>query len=96
MDLNIEGLYKMIFDEYNWDVGYIESNAFITTDSNNEITTWGTIKYSEKYKVYYKYEEQLNNSYIAFEKWKNGGKWILSQKNNCEGQADSCKYITVE
>lgn len=75
LDLNNEKLYKLYFNENNWKIGKIQNNAFITCDSDKEITTWGEIKYSDKYNVYYKYEYQMNNSYESYEQYKNGDTW---------------------
>jgi hypothetical protein len=75
MSLNGEKYAKFIFDDNNWKIGKIENNAFITTDSNNERTTWNKVQFSEKYNVFYKYEEQLNNTYDALQKYNDGKKW---------------------
>jgi hypothetical protein len=41
----------------------------------NEKTTWGSNKYSEKHKVFYKYDEQLNNTFNALTQYDNGERW---------------------
>lgn len=75
--LNLEKFAKMIFDDNGWNIGKIENNAFITADGENEKTTWGSITFSNEHNVFYKYTEQLNNTYTALEKYNNGKKWNL-------------------
>jgi len=71
----IEAYFKTIFDEKKWKIGKIESNAFLSATSTNEITTTIQPLYSEKYNVYYKYEYQLNSAYDNLEKYKNINQW---------------------
>jgi len=84
LDLNVEQYTKFIFDDKKWKIGKIQNNAFITADDNNTRTTWGTINYSDKYKVYYKYEEQLNNAYNALNDYNSNKKWTNDNVNNIE------------
>jgi hypothetical protein len=75
MNLNIERYAKLMFAENSWRIGKMQNNAFITCDSMNEKTTWGSIKYSKKYKVFYKYIDQLNNTFNALVHYNNGERW---------------------
>jgi hypothetical protein len=75
MDLNIEKYAKLMFDENEWKIGKLQNNAFVAAESMNEKTTWGSNKYSEKHKVFYKYDEQLNNTFNALTQYDNGERW---------------------
>ena len=75
LSINNEKLYKLYFEEYNWEIGKITPNSFISADSANEITTWAKIRYSDERNVYYKYEEQMNDAYSAYEQYRNGSLW---------------------
>ena len=73
--LNCEKLMKFIFTNEKWPIGLIKSNCYITADSLNEKTTWGSFKYSNQYNTFYKYQVQFNNAYNNLETFKNGDKW---------------------
>jgi len=75
--LNTEFFAKIIFDDNNWKIGKIEPNAFLTASNMNEITTWAKIKYSNVYKVFYKYKDQLNRAFASLRKYKNNKRWQL-------------------
>lgn len=79
--MNVELFIKIIFDDNNWKIGKIEPSAFITASNFNEITTWAKIKYSNVYKVFYKYEDQMNSAITCFRKYKNNNKWTLCNSN---------------
>ena len=72
---NIEYFLELPFKKNNWKIGKIQNNAFITADSKDEVTTWGSILYSDEHDVFYKYREQLDNTYNSLEKVKEGYKW---------------------
>ena len=74
-EFNCEKLMKFIFLNEKWSIGLIKSNSYITADSSNEKTTWGTFKYCDKRKVFYKYEVQFKNSYNNLETFNKGDKW---------------------
>jgi tetratricopeptide (TPR) repeat protein len=76
-ELNSEYFIKVIFDDNNWKIGKIEPNAFITASSLNEITTWGKIYYSDRYNLFYKYEEQMIRAFNCLNQYKNNEKWHL-------------------
>jgi hypothetical protein len=72
---NAETYLKLLFDINNFKIGKMQMNSFISADSTNDITTWNSIKYSEEYKVCFKYEEQLYNAFNALDDYKNGKRW---------------------
>jgi len=72
---NCEKLMKFIFINEKWVIGLIKSNSFITADSENEKTTWGTFKYSDRYKCFYKYITQFNNANNNLNIFNEGDKW---------------------
>ena len=74
---NCEMYLQSILNSNSWIVGYIQMNAFISGDSLDEHTTFASMKYSENHDVVYKYEEQLTNSFEAFELWNSGKRWVL-------------------
>jgi hypothetical protein len=77
--LNTEIFFKLLFQHHHWKIGKIQLNAFITTSGKNEITTWGKIEYSKKYKVFYKYKHQLNDAYASLKQYKTR-KWVRKNK----------------
>jgi hypothetical protein len=77
-DPNCERFLGFIFKKENWNLGYIENNAFLSANSTNERTNTASIKYDEKRNVHYKYSEQLENSYNAMESWKINRTWVLN------------------
>lgn len=80
-NLNVELFTKIIFDDNNWKIGKIEPNAFITASNSNEITTWAQVKYSNFYKVFYKYDDQLERAFTCLTKYKNNKRWQLFNLN---------------
>jgi hypothetical protein len=80
-NLNVELFIKIIFDDNNWKIGKIEPNAFITASSFNEITTWGKVYYSNRYNIFYKYDDQLERAFTCLNKYKNNEKWHLCDSN---------------
>jgi hypothetical protein len=80
--LNSERFFNLIFDDYNWKIGKIQNNAFITASNINEITTWAEIKYSQEHKVFFKYGDQLNRAFNSLTQYNNNEKWTLSCLNN--------------
>ena len=79
--LNVEHFAKKIFNENNWKVGKIEPNAFITASSLNEITTYGKVYYSDTYKLFFKYKDQMVTAFNSLNKYKNNEKWHLCDSN---------------
>ena len=75
LTLNIEIFYKLIFDDNNWKIGKIQNNAFLTASNSNGLTTCKPILYSEKHNVFYKYIEQLTNSFDALNSYNKKYKW---------------------
>jgi hypothetical protein len=86
LDINAEQFAKLIFDKFNWKLGKIEPNAFITATNLNELTTWATISYCPDNNVYYKYPDQLRRAFDALKKYKKNNGWILR----------NTEYITVD
>ena len=80
-ELNVEVFAKVIFNDNNWKIGKIEPNSFITASSLNEITTWAKVHYSNTYKVFYKYEEQVIRAFDCLKQYKNNEKWHLYYLN---------------
>jgi len=80
-NLNTEFFTKIIFDDNNWKIGKVEPSAFLTASNFNEITTWAKIEYSKVYKVFYKYEDQMNFAFTSLRKYKNNNKWTLCNSN---------------
>jgi len=74
-NLNTESFTKIIFVDNNWNIGKIEPNAFITASNSNEITTWAPVKYSEVYKVFYKYEDQMKFAFTSLRKYQHNKRW---------------------
>jgi len=82
LDINAESFQQIIFNDNNWKIGKMQNNAFITATNKNEITTWGGIHYCEKNKVYFKYIEQLKNSYYSLNEYeKNKKTWKYNGDN---------------
>ena len=75
--LNTEVFFKIIFDDYNWKIGKIQPNSFISASNENEITTWAKIEYSNKYNVFYKYDYQCNAAFESLNQYTNNNKWEL-------------------
>jgi len=75
MTIFFEKFLKIVFNNYNWKIGKIQINSFVTTDGMNEITTWTNVLYDEEHKVYYKYKEMLDKAYDGLNKFNNGYKW---------------------
>jgi hypothetical protein len=75
LTLNIEQFYKLIFDDNKWKIGKIQHNAFLTASNINGLTTCKPILYSEKHNVFYKYIEQLTNSFDALNIYNKNNKW---------------------
>jgi len=93
--LNNEKYFKLIFDKKKWEIGKIQNNAFISCDKENEKSTWGTIKYSEKHNVCYKYDEQLNNTYTALEQYTNNQRWIYNDEKKYIGLSQVENFTPV-
>lgn len=72
---NIEMLIKKIFDQNNWKIGKIDNNAFITCQNSSERTTWKQISFSQKYNVFYKYEDNLEKAQETLRRTKNNKCW---------------------
>jgi len=87
-NLNVEQFLKIIFDNFNWKVGKIENNSFITATNLNEITTWGAITYHCEKNVYFKYDDQLHRAFNALKKYENNNCWNITYINNI-------KYIHI-
>jgi|688.fasta_scaffold387357_1 hypothetical protein len=80
--LNIEEYYKLLFDNKGWKIGKIQNNAFLTASKINDITTsCKPILYSEKHNVFYKYIEQLTNSFESLNNYNKNNKWIIINNN---------------
>ena len=80
--LNIERYYKLIFDNNDWKIGKIQNNAFLTASKISDLTTSSKpILYSEKHNVFYKYIEQLRNSFDSLSKYNKKYNWTISNNN---------------
>lgn len=77
LTINVEGFTKIIFDKFNWKIGKIEPNAFITATNLNEITTWAAISYCPNNNVYYKYPDQLHRAFNSLKKYENNKSWKI-------------------
>lgn len=77
LDLNAELFAKLLFDKFNWKIGKIEPNAFITATNLYEVTTWSAISYCPKKKVYYKYSDQLKRAFHSLQKYDNHFSWCI-------------------
>ena len=82
LELNPEKFLKLIFDDNNWKIGKIQNNAFLTAESENEITTWSKVIYDEKHKVHYKYKEQLDSAYESLSQYQTGYKWTYTHNDD--------------
>jgi len=79
-DVNPEYFMQQIMEHNNFRLGKIQNNAFITGVSENDITTTDyKIKYDEEHRVYYKYREQLNNTFEALSQYENGKRWTFTK-----------------
>ena len=77
--LNVEGFYKLMFDNNNWKIGKIQNNAFITASNINTITTsYKSVEYSEKHNVFFKYIDQLTNSYNSLNSYNKKYNWVFN------------------
>jgi hypothetical protein len=72
---NAERLMFDVFRLHKWTHSTFSMNAYLTADTLGDRTTWGAIKYSEKYKTLYKYDEQLDETYAQLEHWNAGKRW---------------------
>jgi hypothetical protein len=79
--LNVERLCSTIFKFNNWKIGVMKSNAYISADCIDEKTTWGKIKYSDKYDTFYKYDTQLEKSQENLIIYNKGNKWKFNGIN---------------
>jgi hypothetical protein len=84
LNLNIESYTKLIFNENKWKIGKIQNNAFITAESFNTKTTWAKILYSETHNVYYKYQEQLDNTIDSLGLYKLNKEWTYVKHNDID------------
>lgn len=75
--LNCESYVKFIIEHNGWELGYIEPNAFISADNEDEKTTCSIIKWSDEHKVFYKYWGHFKYVQDALEKWNNGNRYTL-------------------
>lgn len=82
LPLNIEIFYKLIFDDNNWKIGKIQNNAFLTASNINGLTTCKPILYSKKHNVFYKYIEQLTNSFDSLNSYNKKYKWNFDNNKN--------------
>jgi hypothetical protein len=83
LELNIEKFYKLIFEDKGWKIGKIQNNAFLTASNINSITTSSKpILYSEKHNIFYKYIEQLTNSYDSLNSYNKNCKWVFDNNSN--------------
>ena len=80
--LNIEGYMRFLFSNFKWTIGKIENNAFITATNAQEITTYGHVYYCQKYNVFFKYKDGLNQAFDALQKYDQQQKWVLTNMNN--------------
>jgi hypothetical protein len=83
-DFNVERFLNLIFYKFNWKIGKIENNAFITATDLNEITTWGQIEYCPKKNLFFKYADQFENAFDSLKKYENKKCWNITYKNNIE------------
>lgn len=72
---NAERLMFDVFKLHKWTYSTFSMNAYLTADSLDSRTTWGSIKYSKKHKTLYKYDEQLDETYAQLEHWNAGKRW---------------------
>ncbi len=77
LDINAELFAKLIFDTFNWKIGKIEPNAFITATNLHEITTWAPILYCLNKNVYYKYPDQLQRAFNSLQKYEHHFTWCI-------------------
>jgi hypothetical protein len=78
LDINAELFAKIIFDKFNWKIGKIEPNAFITATNFHELTTCGSIiSYCLNKNVYYKYPDQLQRAFNSLQKYENHFTWCI-------------------
>lgn len=79
---NVEEYLKIVFDYKKWIIGKMNNTSLITADNENEITNTHKPGYNAEHNIYYKYDDQLNNSYKSLDIYNNGGKWKYIMKDN--------------
>lgn len=86
---NQENYMLFSMNKYNLSFNYINNlNIYFTAEDLNDHTTWSTIKYSYKYNVICKYENQCEEAHNNLLYWNNGANWVFEnnilklKKNN--------------
>ena len=83
-NINAEYFCEIVINSYNWNVGKIQNNSFISADKPNEITTWGIVNYDEEKKVFFKYKEQFDMAYNRLKEYNDGSNWTYIVENNID------------